>query len=145
MMDAMLRPFTGLLIVCMLSTFLVSGASADESAPASGGSNPGSSAVEPPASPAETGAVQERGLQSGAVSAPPYSCGSGVCLCVGQDNCNQMTQPQPCKREKFCLGQTASPPPPLPPHEPAFAQRKPPSVARTTTGSILICSCRSGQ
>ena len=65
-------------------------------------------------SPGEAPDVQERGLQNVFVtpSPPPYSCGSGVCLCVGQDNCNQMTQPQPCKREKFCLGQTASPPPP---------------------------------
>ena len=89
--------------------------------------------------------VQERGLQRGIVPAPPYSCGSGVCLCVGQDNCNQMTQPQPCKREKYCLGQTASPPPPLPPQEPAISKQAPPSAARTTSGSFLICSCRAGQ
>ena len=89
--------------------------------------------------------VQERGLQRGIVTAPPYSCGSGVCLYVGQDNCNQMTQPQPCKREKFCLGQTASPPPPLPPQEPALAQQQMQSMARTTSGSFLICSCRAGQ
>ncbi len=90
--------------------------------------------------------VQERGLQRGIVPAPPYSCGSGVCLCVGQDNCNQMTQPQPCKREKFCVGQTASPPPPLPPQEPAIsAKQAPSSTARTTSGNFLICSCRAGQ
>jgi hypothetical protein len=92
------------------------------------------------------GEVKERGLQRSPVpAAPHYHCGSGVCLCVGQDNCNQMTQPQPCKREKFCLGQTASPPQPLPPQEPALSQQKMQSTARTSSGSIVICSCRAGQ
>jgi hypothetical protein len=94
----------------------------------------------------QVGEVQERGVRGGPMpAAPPYSCGSGVCLCVGQDNCNQMTQPQPCKREKFCLGQTASPPQPLPPQEPALSQQKMQSTARTSSGSIVICSCRAGQ
>ena len=99
------------------------------------------------ASTGEAPDVQERGLQNVFVtpSPPPYSCGSGVCMCVGQDNCNQMTQPQPCKREKFCLGQTASPPPPLPPQEPVQSQQQMQTLARTTSGSFLFCSCRSGQ
>ncbi len=97
-----------------------------------------------PVTSGEAAEVQERGLQRGLVTAPPYSCGSGVCLCVGQDNCNQMTQPQPCKREKFCLGQTASPPPPLPPQQPPSKEATQ-STARTTSGSFLICSCRAGQ
>ena len=96
--------------------------------------------------PGKSGEVQERGLQRTSVMPPPYSRGSGVCLCVGQDNCNQMTQPQPCKREKFCVGQTASPPPPLPPQEPLSSAKQPvQSTARTTSGNFLICSCRSGQ
>lgn len=49
------------------------------------------------------------------------------------------------KREKFSLGQTATPPPPLPPQEPALSQQQMQSMARTTTGSFLICSCRAGQ
>lgn len=89
--------------------------------------------------------VHERGLEQGAVPAPPYSCGSGVCLCAGQNNCSQMTQPQPCKREKFCVGQTAGPPPPLPPQEPALSKRIMPNTTRTTSLNLLICSCRSGQ
>lgn len=81
--------------------------------------------------------VKERGLP-----APPYSCGSGVCLCVGQANCDQLTQPTPCKRQKFCLGQTASPPP----QELQPSMKQPmQSTARITSGNFVICSCRAGQ
>lgn len=61
---------------------------------------------------------------------PPYRCNAeaGVCLCVGTTNSEQMTQPTPCKRPKFCSGQTASPPPPVPP------QTVPQSRARTIGG-----------
>jgi hypothetical protein len=89
----------------------------------------------------QAGEVKERAVPA----PPPYHCGQGVCLCLGQANCDQLTQPTPCKRQKFCVGQTASPPPPLPPQEPALSQQKVQSTARTTTGNIVICSCRSGQ
>lgn len=89
---------------------------------------------------AEAGNVQERGVIKMA-PLPPYGCSAeaGVCLCVGAANCEHMTQPTPCKRPKFCLGQTASSPPPLPP------QQVPQSMARTSEGTLVICSCRSGQ
>jgi hypothetical protein len=86
------------------------------------------------------GQVQERGVQKLGLL-PPYACGAeaGVCMCVGQANCEQMTRPTPCKRPKFCSGQpVAQQPPPLPP------QQVPQSMARTTEGSLVICSCRSG-
>jgi len=80
----------------------------------------------------DAGQVQERAVQQ------PYTCSpdSGVCLCVGQANCDQLTQPKPCKRPKLCLGQTAaqSPPP---------AGQQVPSVSRTITTNLMICSCRS--
>jgi hypothetical protein len=91
-------------------------------------------------SSAQSGEVQERAVPA----LPPYHCGSGVCLCVGQANCAQLIEPTPCKRQKFCVGQTVSPPP-LPPQEPALSKKSPPSTARTTTLNLLICSCRSGQ
>lgn len=95
--------------------------------------------------PGQVGEVQERGLLRTSVAPPPYACGSGVCLCVGQANCDQLTQPTPCKRQKFCVGQTASSPPPLPPQEPLPSAKQPmQSTARTTSGNFVICSCRSG-
>ena len=89
--------------------------------------------------PPEGGEVQERAVQQFGVLGPPYACGAeaGVCLCVSQANCDQMTQPKPCKRPKFCSGQqVAQPPPPLP------GQEVPQSMARTAP-SMVICSCRS--
>jgi hypothetical protein len=87
----------------------------------------------------EAGSVQERGVIK-MPPLPPYGCSAeaGVCLCVGQANCEHMTQPTPCTRPKFCSGQTASSPPPLPP------QQVPQSMARTSEGNLVICSCRSG-
>ena len=87
----------------------------------------------------ERGNVQERGVIKMA-PLPPYGCGAeaGVCMCVGQANCEHMTQPTRCKRPKFCSGQTAASPPPLPP------QQVPQSMARTSEGTLVICSCRSG-
>ena len=84
------------------------------------------------------GNVQKRGVVKMAPQAYGCSTEAGVCLCVGAANCEQMTQPTPCKRPKFCSGQTASSPPPLPP------QQIPQSMARTSEGSLVICSCRSG-
>ena len=84
------------------------------------------------------GNVQERGVVKMAPQAYGCSAEAGVCLCVGAANCEQMTLPTPCKRPKFCSGQTASSPPPLPP------QQVPQSMARTSEGSLVICSCRSG-
>ena len=87
-----------------------------------------------------TGNVQERGLSQLAV-APPYACDpqAGVCLCVGQTNCEQMARPTPCTRQKFCTGQpVAQQPPPLPPQE------IPQGMARTSEGTLVICSCQSG-
>jgi hypothetical protein len=75
--------------------------------------------------------VQERAVQQ------PYTCSpdSGVCLCFGQANCDQLTQPKPCKRPKLCLGQTvAQPPPPT--------GQEVPSMARTITTNFMVCSCR---
>jgi len=71
---------------------------------------------------------------------PPYGCSTeaGGCLCVGAANCEQMMQPTPCKKQKFCSGQTASLPPPLPP------QQVPQSMARTSEGNLVIYSCRTG-
>jgi hypothetical protein len=85
------------------------------------------------------GTVQERGVSKMA-PLPPYGCSAeaGVCLCVGASNCEHMMQPTPCKRQKFCSGQTASSPPPLPP------QQVPQNMARTSEGTLVICSCRSG-
>ena len=82
----------------------------------------------------DAGQIQERAVLL------PYTCSadSGVCLCVGQANCDQLTQPKPCKRPKLCLGQpVAQPPPPLP------GQQVPQSTARTITTNLMICSCRS--
>jgi len=83
--------------------------------------------------------VQERGVIKMA-PLPPYGCSAeaGVCLCVGAANCEQMMQPTPCKRQKFCSGQTAASPSPLPP------QQVPQSMARTSEGTLVICSCQSG-
>lgn len=88
----------------------------------------------------EAGNVRERGVIKMAV-APPYTCDpqAGVCLCVGQTNCEQMARPTPCTRQKFCTGQpVAQQPPPLP------GQQIPQSTARTSEGTLVICSCRSG-
>ena len=78
--------------------------------------------------------VQERAVLQ------PYTCSadSGVCLCVGQSNCDLLTQPKPCKRPKFCLGQSvAQSPPPLP------GQEVPLSSARTITTNLMVCSYRA--
>jgi hypothetical protein len=87
----------------------------------------------------EADPIQNRGIRQIA-QAPPYRCSAeaGVCLCVGAANCEQMKKPTPCKRQKFCSGQTASSPPPVQPQE------VPQSLRRTVEGGLVICSCRSG-
>src|SRR5262249_26814500 len=76
------------------------------------------------------GQVQQGGVQpfGGRL---PYACRaeSGVCLCVGQDNCTQMTQPTPCKRPKLCMGETVG--------------QQPPPQPGQITRNLLVCSCRS--
>jgi hypothetical protein len=81
------------------------------------------------------GNVQERGLP------PPYTCSAeaGVCMCGGQANCEQMMQPMPCKRQKFCTGgqpvvQT-----------PSISSGTQSTGSRYTGASLVICSCRSGR
>ena len=76
----------------------------------------------------DKGQVQERGIQ-------PYTCSpdSGVCLCIGQANCDQLTQPKPCKRPKLCLAQ---PPPPT-------GQELQLIRPRGLTDFFPVCSCRA--
>jgi len=93
------------------------------------------SLADEPRSTGEAGQqVEERAVPQ------PYTCSqdSGVCLCVGQANCEQLVQPKPCKRPKLCLG------------GPQSAAQKPPSLgtqvpssSRTITTNFMVCSCRS--
>jgi len=92
------------------------------------------SLADEPRSAGEVGQVEERAVPQ------PYTCSqdSGVCLCVGQANCEQLVQPKPCKRPKLCLG------------GPQSAAQKPPSLgtqvpssSRTITTNFMVCSCRS--
>lgn len=86
------------------------------------------------------------GVCNGALSQVLPMHAAPECVSVwGRITAIMMTQPQPCKREKFCVGQMASPPPPLPPQEPAFSKQIVPNTARTTSLNLLICSCRAGQ
>lgn len=77
----------------------------------------------------DAGQIQERAVQQ------PYTCSpdSGVCLCIGQANCDQLTQPKPCKRPKLCLAQ---PPPPT-------GQELQPIRPRGFTDFFPVCSCRA--
>jgi hypothetical protein len=86
------------------------------------------------------GEAQKRGLTRIA-QGPPYWCNAqaGVCMCLGAANCDRMTQPIPCKRQKMCTGQPVPQRQPLPP-----GQQVPQSMARTTETNLVICSCRSG-
>ena len=87
-----------------------------------------------------TGDIQERGV-SKISPRPPYHCSpeAGVCLCVGAANCEQMTRPTPCKRQKFCPGQASTP------NQSSLSGNQPQeSMGRTSAGTLVICSCRSG-
>jgi len=60
-------------------------------------------------------------------------------MCLGAANCDRMTQPIPCKRQKMCTGQ-----PDTKGQLDPKSKMGPQSSARTTELNLVICSCRSG-